>query len=126
MKLIRADECVVRRPPVPNAPTVEVFVGGEPDGPAVGVVRVRVPAGAAMPEHDHAGSDVVLVSVAGRVEIGDGEESISVGPGDAVLVRQHERVSLRNAGDTDAELLVAAGPPAFVTAIRAWPAPDGD
>lgn len=38
---------------VSNAPTVEVLFGGDDDGPFVGVVRVVVPAGAGMPEHDH-------------------------------------------------------------------------
>ena len=40
--------------------------------------------------------------------------------GDAALVRREERVSLRNPNQTDAEVIVAAAPPAFLASIRAW------
>ncbi|MFV0524108.1 MAG: cupin domain-containing protein [Acidimicrobiales bacterium] len=100
---------------------MEVLFGGENDSPDVGVVRVIVPAGAAMPEHDHAGSDVVLVPLVGSVEIDDADGTITVGAGDAALVRKDERVSLRNPGAAAAEVIVAAGPPAFVASMQAWP-----
>ncbi len=122
MELVRAGEGTRRRPPAPNAPTVEVLFGGDDRSPDVGVVRVSVPAGAAMPEHDHGGSDVVLIPVTGSVEISDTAKTISVGVGDAALVRKDERVSLRNPASSDVEVIVAAGPPKFVASIRAWPA----
>lgn len=124
MELIKAGEATRKRPPTPNAPTVEVLFGGDDGGPDVGVVRVSVPVGAAMPEHDHGGSDVVLSPVAGSIEITGGGESISVGVGDTALVRKQEKVSLRNAGNVVAEVIVAAAPPAFVGSIRAWPDAD--
>jgi len=124
MELVRKGEGARRQPPAPNAPTVEVLVGGEEDSPDVGVVRVSVPAGAAMPEHDHGGSDVVLVPVVGSVEISDAHGTIIVAVGDAALVRKDERVSLRNPTDSAAEIIVAAAPPAFVASIRAWPTAD--
>lgn len=121
MELIRAADAIVKRPPGPNVPTVTVLFGGDDDGPDVGVVRVTVPVGASMPAHDHGGSDVVLSPVTGTVEItGDGR-SITVGVGDSALIRKEEKVALRNAGDVVAEVIVAAGPTAFVTSIRAWP-----
>lgn len=122
MELCRRGEGVKRRPGFPKAPTVEVLFGGDDGGPAVGVVRVVVPAGAGMPEHDHGGSDVVLLPQVGSVEISSGEETIQVAAGDAALVRREERVSLRNPNQTDAEVIVAAAPPAFLASIRAWPA----
>lgn len=124
MELIHSGEGARRRPPTPNAPTVEVLFGGDDGGPDVGVVRVSVPAGAVMPEHDHGGSDVVLVPVVGSVEISDADGTIAVGVGDAALLRKDETVSLRNPGDGAAEVIVAAGPPAFVASIRAWPPVD--
>ena len=36
---------------------------------SVGVARVEVPAGARMPEHDHIGSDVVVMPQVGAGEI---------------------------------------------------------
>ncbi|MEM9034697.1 MAG: cupin domain-containing protein [Actinomycetota bacterium] len=123
MELVRSGETVRRKPPVPNTPTVDVLFGGDADSPDVGVVRVTVPVGAAMPEHDHGGSDVVLVPTAGAVEITQGPDTIHVGVGDAALVRKDERVALRNPGDVAAEVIVSAGPPVFVAGIRAWPEP---
>ncbi|MEM9566563.1 MAG: cupin domain-containing protein [Actinomycetota bacterium] len=123
MELQRRGDGTTKRPPAPNAPTVTVLFGGEEGGPDVGVVRVAIPAGAGMPEHDHGGSDVVLVPQVGSVEISHGDETIVVGVGDAALIRKDERVSLRNPGEGEVEVLVAAGPPAFLTSIRAWPEP---
>lgn len=121
MELRSRGEGVVRRPPVPDGPTVEVLFGGDEGGPDVGLVRVEVPPGAGMPEHDHGGSDVVLVPLEGAVEISQGGEVIAVGVGDAALVRKDERVALRNPGDQVAHLVVAAAPVAFVAGIRGWP-----
>jgi quercetin dioxygenase-like cupin family protein len=124
MQLVTSSSAPIKRPPAPYAPTVKVFFGGDDDGPDVGVVRVTVPVGAAMPEHDHGGSDVVLTPVTGSVEITGNGESIVVGVGDSALVGRDEKVALRNAGDVVAELIVAAGPTNFVAAIRAWPDAD--
>jgi quercetin dioxygenase-like cupin family protein len=98
-----------------------VLFGGDDGGPGVGVVRVEVPAGAVMPEHSHGGSDVVLVSVDGTIEITKGPDTLVIEAGDAALVRSDETVALRNPGAQAAEVLVAAGPPHFVAGIRQWP-----
>lgn len=121
MELVRHGEGLVRRPPVPDGPTVTVLFGGEPGGPDVGVVRLEVPAGFGMPEHVHAGSDVVVVPVAGSVVISKGTESVTVSAGDAALIRKDEAVALQNPGADSARVVVAAGPPHFVGAIRQWP-----
>ncbi len=113
---------VVRQPPFPGAPVVEVLFGGDENGPDVGLVRVDIPPGAGMPEHDHGGSDVILVPIVGTVEVTKGDEAVSVGVGDTLLVRKEERVALRNPTDTTAHVVVAAAPTTFVTAIRCWPA----
>ena len=78
-----------------------------------------------MAPHKHNGSDVILTPVTGRVRIHKGEESAEVGVGDSVLIGKDEAVSLTNPDDTTAQLIVAAGPADFITAIRAWPAPGG-
>lgn len=123
MRLCQSGNGDVRKPPVPNGPTVEVLFGGTDGGPDVGVVRLVVPAGAEMAEHDHGGSDIVLLPQVGAVEISTAEETIAVGVGDAALVLKDERVALRNTGNGDAQVIVAAGPAAFVASIRNWPAP---
>lgn len=112
-----------RQPPGENTPTVTVVFGGEEDGPDVGLVRVTVPAGAGMPAHRHAGSDVILTPIAGRVTISDGETSVDVRVGDSALILKDEQVSLSNPGDEPADIMVSAGPANFVAGIRRWPEP---
>lgn len=114
----------MRRPPVPNGPTVTVFFGGEAGGPDVGVVRLEVPPGAGVPAHRHNGSDVILVPIEGYVRISNAEGSIDVRPGDCALVRKDEEVSLVNPGDGTARVIVAAGPANFVAGVRGWPQPN--
>ncbi len=127
MKLVKQGEALLRRPPVPNAPTVSVFFGGADEaGRDVGLVRVRVPAGSGMAAHRHNGSDVILTPAVGMVRISKGEESVEVYVGDSVLIGKDEEVSLSNPGDSAAEVIVAAGPTDFVAGIREWPEPDAD
>ncbi len=109
------------RQPAPGAPVVEVLFGGDESGPDVGLVRVDIAPGSGMPEHDHGGSDVVLVPIVGSVVVSKGDESFSVGVGDALAIRKDEKVALRNPSDETAHVVVAAAPTAFVTAIRSWP-----
>lgn len=126
MKLVKQGDGLVRRPPVPNAPTVTVIVGGEEGGPDVGLVRVHLPAGAGMPAHRHNGSDVILTPTTGTVRISKGADVVDVNVGDSALIRKDEEVSLTNPGSEDADVIVAAGPADFITGIRSWPAPDED
>ncbi|PKV99918.1 mannose-6-phosphate isomerase-like protein (cupin superfamily) [Amycolatopsis echigonensis] len=108
---------------MPNAPTVTVFFGGEEGGPDVGLVRVRIPVGTSLPHHTHGGSDVILAPIAGLIRISTDDESIDAHPGDSVLVRKDDEVSLANPGEVEAQVIVAAGPPNFVGGIRQWPEP---
>ena len=123
MELCTQSAGLVRKPPVPNGPTITVVFGGDENGPDVGLVRVHVPAGASMPAHSHSGSDVILTPVTGDVRISNTEESIDVHTGDSLLVRKDEKVSLTNPGHSEAQVIVAAGPPNFVAGIREWPEP---
>lgn len=121
MELRSKGQGLIRRPPVPNGPTVEILFGG--DGPDVGLLRIEVPPGAGMPEHDHGGSDIVLHTLEGSVVISKGDESIQVDVGDSAFIEKTEKVALRNPDEQrTAVVLVAAGPPVFVSAIRNWPA----
>lgn len=121
MQLVKYGEGALRQPPVPNAPTVEVVLGGVEGGPDVGLVRVRIPAGAGMSAHRHSGSDVILTPIVGLVRISKGDESVEAHVGDSVLVEKDEEVALTNPGSSPAEVIVAAGPASFVASIRRWP-----
>lgn len=112
------------RSPMPDSPVATVYFGGDSGSSDVGMVRVDVPSGAAMPPHLHHGSDVILMSVLGAVRISKDEETIEVGTGDAALILKDERVGLANPYDEPARLIVAAGPADFVTSVERWPVSD--
>lgn len=120
MKLISGSQALARSP-MPNGPVATVLLGGTGDSDDVGMIRVDVSPGAAMPPHRHHGSDVILTAVSGAVRISEGDDAVDVGNGDAVLVCKDELVGLSNPHDEPARLLVAAGPADFVDAVRRWP-----
>lgn len=125
MNLVKTHEGTAHQPAA-GAPTATVLFGGVDGGPDVGLVRVHVPASSGMPAHRHSGSDVILTTMTGMVQISAGDESVEVHPGDSVLITKDEAVSLTNPGASAAEVLVAAGPASFIETIRAWPEPTAD
>src|SRR5699024_9430089 len=101
---------------LPDSPRVSVVFGGVDDEPAdVGMVIVQLPPGAGMPAHRHHGSDVILTPTRGSVQVVKDGQEVTVTPGDALLITKEESVGLTNPGTETAELIVAAGPPAFVS-----------
>lgn len=124
MHLIKAGEGAVRQAPLPNAPVVNIIVGGEDSSADIGFARIHVAAGSAMVPHRHNGSDVAIMSLAGAVRIyKESGESLHVGAGDTIFIGRDEEVGLTNAGDDPADLIVAAGPAKFLTAVSRWPEP---
>jgi len=122
MRFIGHGTAPVHSPNMPGTPRVSVLFGGDGDEPAdVGMVIVEVPPGAGMPPHRHHGSDVILVPIRGAVRVTKDEDGVDVRVGDALLIDKDEAVGLTNTGDEVAELIVAAGPPAFVTTVSRWP-----
>lgn len=121
MQLTTRDSASTHSAHFPHSPSATVLFGANGDSSDVGMVRVSVPAGAGMPAHKHGGSDVILTPVAGAVSVTKGDETLDVGVGDALLILKEEAVALTNPHDTTAELIVAAGPAAFVSTIRSWP-----
>ncbi len=112
-----------RRAPFPGGPAVRVVVGTAVDAP-VGVLEVTMPAGGAMPEHDHGDSAVLLVPLAGRfrlVEAGGGDAN-TLEPGTVATIPVGVRVRLENAGDAEARTLVVLTPPDFAERLETWPA----
>ncbi|MER6984163.1 cupin domain-containing protein, partial [Streptomyces carpinensis] len=92
---------------------------GDIDG---AVVHVELPAGAAMPEHDHGASQIVLIPVAGSVELRhDGRVRTLTAGAAAAHIAVGERVGLANPGEEPASLVVVASPPAFARRLESWP-----
>lgn len=113
-----------RRAPVPDGPELEVVIGAD-QGHPFGVLDVTVPAGAAMPEHDHGVSEALLVPLAGSlrlVEAGETERVTELEPGALATIPVGCRVRLENAGATEARLLVLLDPADFVAQVERWPA----
>jgi quercetin dioxygenase-like cupin family protein len=122
MRLIGHGTAPVHSPNLPGTPRVSVLFGGQADQPAdVGMVIVEVPPGAGMPPHKHHGSDVILMPIRGAVRVTKGDQTLDVGVGDALFIDKDEAVGLANTGAEPAELMVAAGPPAFVSTVSRWP-----
>ncbi len=121
MELRKLHDASVGAPAARNVPTVRIIFGGEPDGLSIAMITVDVPAGTAMPQHGHSGSDIIVMPIIGTVNIAQGNEVVVVETGDAVLVTQREAVSLTNPGTEFARLVIAAGPADFVVGISGWP-----
>lgn len=87
------------------------------------VLRVTIPADASLPPHDHGESEAVLLPLAGELQV-----STAGGPverlqtGTLAVVPAHERVSVRNAGEQPASMLVCMAPPTFVQTLGRRPA----
>lgn len=105
----------------PHSPSVTVLFGNDEDSADIGMVRVVVPPGVGMPAHRHNGSDVILTPVAGAVRVTKDDAPIDVEVGDTLLILKDESVALINPHAEPAELIVAAGPAAFVSKVRSWP-----
>lgn len=105
----------------PTSPSVTVLFGANEDSADIGMLRVAVPAGASMPTHRHGGSDVILTPVTGSVRVTKDGEPLEIEVGDTLLILKDEAVALTNPHQATAELLVAAGPAAFISTVRSWP-----
>ena len=109
-----------RRAPLPNGPIAQALTS--PDiSDQLAVVHVELPAGGAMPEHDHGASQIVLIPLSGSVELRhDGTRRI-LSAGSAAHIATGERVSLVNPGTEPASLMVVASPPEFAGRLASWP-----
>ncbi|MGD9695624.1 MAG: DUF2249 domain-containing protein [Thermoleophilia bacterium] len=97
-----------------------------PFPPGTRVVRIALPASAALPAHDHGDRDLTLVALAGAARVSwDGDEA-ELSPGVSVAIPGDRRVSVTNPGSGEARLL-AVLVPAGDRVQACGPAPgDGD
>lgn len=116
----------LRQAPFPAGPAVRVVVGADARE-SVGVLEVTLPAGGAMPEHDHGDSAVLLVPLAGRlrlVDVGREDAAVELRPGSLATIPVGRRVRLENAGETEARTLAVLTPADFAEQLEAWPTPE--
>lgn len=110
-----------RRAPVPGGPTAALLTTAETSD-RVAVLHIELPAGAAMPEHDHGASQIVLIPLSGSVELRHNGETRTLTAGEAAAhVALGDRVALANPGDQPVSLIVVASPPEFADRLASWP-----
>lgn len=110
--------------PVPGGPIAELVVG-EGESRRLSVARVEVPPGVGMPEHDHAGSEAVILCQGGTVVISSSGQQVTLRSGTVAVIGVGERVSVHNPGSETAVLLGMFTPGDFVTQLAAWPRATG-
>jgi quercetin dioxygenase-like cupin family protein len=111
-----------RQAPVPNGPAIEIVIGADAGRPA-GVLVVTVPAGGAMPKHDHGASETMLIPQSGRLRLVDADDGsvVELEPGVLATIPVGQSVTLENPTDQDARTLVVLTPPDFAAQLAAWP-----
>jgi quercetin dioxygenase-like cupin family protein len=92
----------------------------------IGVIHLEIPAGAAIPEHDHGASQIVVIPLTGSLELSQGEHRRPLSKGMAAHIGLGERVGLANRDVRPATVMVIASPPEFADRIAAsWPTQAG-
>ncbi len=111
-----------KRPPVRDAPVVELLLGGDGEL-ASAVASITIPPGGGMPEHDHGGSLTVLTPIEGSARLIDSEadEVIELKPGTVTAIPVGHRVAVENPGEGNARLIATFTPPDFVRQLKSWP-----
>lgn len=121
MHVAETGTVVRRQAPLPGGPNVGILIA--PDvSEQVAVAHVEIPPGGGMPEHDHGDSEIVLIPLAGSVELRHDGVSRTLTAGSAAHIATGERVALANTGTQPASLMVVASPPQFAESLASWPA----
>lgn len=110
-----------RRSPGVNGPSAEALITSGVSE-LIGVLHLEIPAGVALPEHDHGASQIVLIPLSGALELRQGAHRLPLSYGMAAHVGLGERVGLANPDNVPATVMVIASPPEFVDRIATvWP-----
>ncbi len=95
MRIVRADGAS-RPASTPADPTVEALLDQTSDGGGLAVTEVMIPPGTRMREHDHGGSEALLIPLDGRLAVTSGSQRQDISRGMVVLLDREERVQLSN------------------------------
>lgn len=95
MRIIRA-EVALQRDLTPAGPTVDALIDQTPDGGRLAVTEIVIPPGVGMREHDHGGSEALLVPLDGVLAVTSGTQRRDISSGMVVLLKRGERVQLSN------------------------------
>jgi quercetin dioxygenase-like cupin family protein len=120
MHIAETSTATRRQAPHPNGPIAQALTNSDVSD-QLAVIHVELPAGAAMPEHDHGASQIVLIPLSGSVVVGHDGTKQTLSVGSAAHIATGERVSLENPGTEAASLMVVASPPEFAGRLASWP-----
>ncbi len=95
MRIVRA-EGALQRDLTPAAPTVEALIDQTPERGRLAVTEIVIPPGVGMREHDHGGSEALLVPLDGVLAVTSGTQRRDISSGMVVLLERGERVQLSN------------------------------
>lgn len=110
-----------RRSPGINGPSAEPLITTG-ISELIGVIHLVIPAGVAIPEHDHGASQIVLIPLSGSLELRQGEHRRPLSYGMAAHIGVGERIGLANLDAVPATVMLIASPPQFVHRIATtWP-----
>jgi len=90
--------------------TYTFLLTGAQTGGACTVFRARVPPGKGPPPHVHHREDEIFQVLKGRMHFEVGGRTLAAGPGDVVFATRDVPHVFRNAGETDAEMIITCIP----------------
>src|SRR5215469_691142 len=135
--LIPGVQAIVHRaPPIKHKPRSKryyldvglgsVCLSGPDTGGAYCLLEVSLAPGMAVPRHTHTREDEVYFVLDGELEVGVGEKTFVLRPGDTLLAPRDIPHELRNSGDATNHYLLVFSPSGFEEFIMATavPAPD--
>ena len=120
MQIVRAEGATSPARP-PADPTVEALIDQTSGGGGLAVTEVMVPPGTRMREHDHGGSEALLIPLDGRLAVTSGSQRQDISRGMVVLVGREERVQLSNQTSDPFTMIVVFTP--VPQPPTAWTAP---
>lgn len=120
MRVLTMGEGSRREAPFAQGPRVAALLD-EGEGTQVAVAQVVVPAGGAMPEHDHGDSEALVIPLTGELVITDTEREHVLSFGEVVHIPRGDRVRLDNRGDEPASVIAVLSPPSFIRTFDSWP-----
>lgn len=95
MRIVRA-EGALRQALTPAGPTVEALIDQTPEGGRLAVAEIVIPPGVGTREHDHGGSEALLVPLDGVLAVTSGTQRRDISSGMVVLLDRGERIQLSN------------------------------
>lgn len=109
MQIVRA-EGATRPASTPADPTVEALLDQTSDGGGLAVTEVMIPPGTRMREHDHGGSEALLIPRDGRLAVTSGGQRQDISRGMVVRLDREERVQLSNESSEPFTMIVVFAP----------------